>query len=434
MELIRYDVKLSLTLANDEAWAETNSRKINSLWKDARCRQKRWSTMNFEFQYKVAERKRLDRLNLPFAVGPAKFAILWCCCFIPTVLCLLWLQMWSVVIAGVGLVIAAGLVPAMARFRAAPVKEFSRQIELTPVGKREKCGTSVTFVKWNNIDEIIETKSDFLFSRNQRFSMLPKRLIEDDQLLTLRQQVAMWRNEPAASTEPTEMYRQLFEPPDFSQPWKFALQRSDLVTAVRSRIRPVDDSTFSFKDLETVSKSSRWISWIVVGLLLKLSLVMILASLPPNQVSLGPLVIFICFNPIVLLVAMSLWIRWQAARGVPRFVPEQFSIRLFEGGWGIGNEDLVAFNGWNERSTFFIAAEFIGVRTDLGLIHVMPIRGFQGRDGVWQFLDRAIRLKKTWLQKESGKDTDTQTTVVVDNEEDLNLPVNPYRSPSVKTQ
>ena len=399
--------------------------------------------MNFEFQYNAAERKRIDRLNLPFAVGPARFALLWCCCFIPTMLCLIWLQMWSVVTAGVGLVIAAGLVPAIVKFRAAKEKEFTRQIELTPVGKREKCGTSMTFVKWNHIDEIIETDHDFLFSRNSRFTLLPKRVIggepevgdrrHENQFQTLREQIAVWRNEPASPTEPTEMYRSLFEPPDPAQPWQFTLARDDLVTAVRSSIRVVNDSTFSYKDIVTARKSRRWFSLIVIGLILKLSLVMILFSLPPNRIGLGPLAVFICFNPIVLLVGMSFWIRWQAVRGVPRFQPEQYSVRLFEGGWAIGNEDLVAFNGWNERSIFFLASKFVGIRTDLGLIHVMPMRGFQGEDGVWQFLNRAVHLKKNWLRKKSVEETDTQTAVAVDNEEDPNLPVNPYRSPSVKT-
>ena len=78
------------------------------------------------------------------------------------------------------------------------------------------------------------------------------------------------------------------------------------------------------------------------------SLVMIFMSLPPNRMSLWPLVVFICLNPIVLLVAMSLWVRWQAVKGVPRFPAESYSIRLLEGGWAIGNEDIVAFNGWSE--------------------------------------------------------------------------------------
>jgi hypothetical protein len=396
------------------------------------------SDMNFDFQYNAAERKRIDRLNLPFAVGPAKFAFLWCCCFIPTVLCLLWLQMWSVVTAGVGLIVAAGLVPAMARFRAGAAEEFSRQIELTPVGKREKCGTSTTFVKWNHIDEIIETQHDFLFSRNHRFSVLPKRvverLIEDDQLQSLREQIGRWRNEPADSTEPSEMYRKLFGQSEPTQKWQFDLHREDLVTAARSQIRLVHDSTFSYKDVVAAGKSRRWLSMLLIGLILKLSLVMIFLSLPPNRMSLGPMVVFICFNPIVLLVAMSLWIRWQAIKGVPRFPAESYSIRLLEGGWAIGNEDIVAFNGWSERSVFFLAEKFIGIRTDFGLIHVMPKRAFQGPDGVWQFLDRAVRLKKNWLQQKSPQETDTQTVASVDNVEDSNQPVNPYRSPSVKSQ
>ena len=386
----------------------------------------------FEFEYNAQERKRLDHLNAPNAVGPGKFAVLWCLCFAPTVLCLLWLQMWSIVIAGVTLILMASFVPAIMKLRGTAAHEFSRSIELTPVGKRETVGDSTTFVKWNSTDEIMESEDDFLFSRNDRFSLLPKRAIDSDQFQNLRDQIGLWRNQPQSATTPLEMYQQLFQSSDGAT-WMFTVSRDDLVAATKSTsIRQVDDRGFNFEHVQVKKGMPGWLSMLIVVLILSVGLLLVILSLPPNRMELLPTAVFMCLNPFVLLFAVGYWIRWRGIRGVPRLKTDELNLRLFEGGWAIGNEDRVAFNKWNERSVLYLANEFIGIRSDMALIHVLPIRGFGGPDGVWQFLDRAIRLKKSWLERNSGEGTDTQTANAVDNEGEENQAVNPYRSPSVK--
>ena len=155
--------------------------------------------MQFEFEYNPAERKRYDKLNFSRAVGPATFALLWCLCFVPTALCLIWMEMWSVVITGIVFVLLASMVPAIVKFRST-TREFPRSIAFTPVGKRETVGSTRGFIKWNSLDEVIETNDDFLFSRHHRFTMLPKRVIDDQQLEALRESIKLWRNQPEAST------------------------------------------------------------------------------------------------------------------------------------------------------------------------------------------------------------------------------------------
>lgn len=390
--------------------------------------------MKFEFEHEVAERKRLDRLNSRFAVGPGKFALLWCCCFVPTVVCLMWLGMWSVVFTGCALILMASSVPAIVRLRAAKPLEYPRTIELTPIGKRETCGDTVMFVKWDAIDEVVETEHDFMFSRNERYSLLPKRVVDPEQLQEFRDAVAIWRNKPEAATKPIPMFQQLLVG-DAHQTWDFELSREDIIAASKSSsLRQIFDDRFSFKDVESSRKSRRWKKILVIGLLLKLALILILGSLPPNRIELGPLVVFLCLNPFVLLVAMGVWIRRQVANGVPRFRNERYRIGLFDGGWAVGNEDSAAFNKWNVRSVFYLAKEFIGIRTDLALVHVLPVRGFEDVDGIWQFLDRAIRLKRSWLHRKTGQLMHTQTSDHRDNDSDPAVPVNPYRSPSVSEQ
>ena len=390
--------------------------------------------MNFEFQYNALERKRIDRLNMPFSVGPGKFALLWTICFVPTVICLLWLKMWSIVIAGGGLVILASLVPAFSRLRASKPEEFDRQIQFSAIGKKEVCGATSTFVKWNHIDEVNETADDFLFSRNQRYSLLPKRLISEEQIDDFRMQIAAWRNQPAEATVPLKMYRELFQQSDRRPEWAFELARGDLVAAVRSTVRRVNEIGFSMQDVEASNRSKRWLKILCIGLLLKLALLLILSSLPPNGIAYAPLVVLMCLSPIVLLFGMSFLLPWRAIRAVPRFHDQSYSIRLFDGGWAIGNEDLCAFNGWNQRSSFYLSAGFVGIRTDLGLIHVIPKRVFDSNDDIWRFLNQAIRLKKDWLSRKYRQETHSQNSEVANNTADeLAVPGNPYRSPSVSS-
>jgi len=348
----------------------------------------------FEFEYNAQERKRIDRLNSPGAIGPATFAVVWIVCFLPTIVCLLWMQWWSVVVTGAIFVLMASVVPAIMKFRGAAAQEFARKIELG--------------------------------------ALLPKRVIDESQFQSLRDQIAAWRNEPEASTEPTEMYRELF-PDNGEQTWKFDICRDDLVTAVSSTsIRAINDKTFSFKNVEFKKDKPRRFGFVIFGSLLMIGLLMTLGSLPPHRLDLFPLVMFLCFNPIALLYVAVLWVRRRSIKSVPRLAPDELSLRLYEGGWAIGNEDLVAFNKWNERSVFYSAKELVGIRSDLSLIHILPIRGFNGPDGVWQFLDRAIRLKKNCLHRNSSEGTDTQTEIAVDNEDEQNQTVNPYQSPSVR--
>ena len=88
----------------------------------------------FEFEYNAKERNRIDRLNTPHSVGPGIFAVLWCLCFTPTILCLMWLQMWSVAVTCAVFVLLASMVPLWALLRGTTRDELKRKIELTPVG------------------------------------------------------------------------------------------------------------------------------------------------------------------------------------------------------------------------------------------------------------------------------------------------------------
>ena len=63
------------------------------------------------------------------------------------------------------------------------------------------------------------------------------------------------------------------------------------------------------------------------------------------------------------------------------------------------------------------------------MIHVLPRRAFGANDGVWEFLDQAIRMKKNWLSRKYRDAADGQKANHANNEaEGLLSNVNPYRS------
>ena len=388
----------------------------------------------FEYQYNVAEQKRFDTLNRTSPLGVGKFALAWCVCFAPSLLCLLWLQMWTIAATVAVFVAIASFVPLLVKFRSKPVR-LERTMKLGPVGMLNSVGTARSFQKWNSVDEIIETEHSFLFSRHQRYSVLPKRVIEDSQLDGLRQQIGVWRNHPKDPHLPVEMYRSMLqtetEPGDVI--WEITINREELVAVSKSKIRLVDESSFSFRDVESSRRNTRWRGPITIGIMLMLAGFLVITSLPPNRLNWASLAIFVCLNPLVLLFSLAYWIRAKGIRGIPRFHPETYRLRLLDGGWAIGNEDLVNFNAWTPQTAFFLSPKHVGIRSDFGLIHVLPAGDLGSRDGVWQFLTRAIRLKKDWLADEISDPTDSVVATVANNDPELVSDVNPYRPPTVSS-
>ena len=241
------------------------------------------SEYEFEFQYNDAERKRHNELNVMNGIGPAKFAAIWCLCFLPSIISLLWLQMWSVALTTIAFVVAASFVPLIVKLRSQKPAEHPRTMKLTSVGTLISVGGSRGFQKWNSVDEVTESKDDFLFSRNQRYSLLPKRVIGQDQLAELRQQIAVWRNQPQDPHLPVEMYRSFFQSDHTGPMWDVALNRDELVSASKSNsLRLVNERSFGFKDVEAASQFSKWRTQAALCFLVALAVFLIVVSLPPN--------------------------------------------------------------------------------------------------------------------------------------------------------
>lgn len=365
--------------------------------------------MKFTFTYNSKDRKQLDRLNHREWFGPLGFAGMWVICFIPTVIGLVVLQLWTILLTVLVLVGISGLVPLLTPKLNLNRREPLRSIELTSVGKRETCGDSTSMLKWKSIDEVFESQHAFLFSRNQRYSLLPKREIKDEQLQPLRDFIAQSRNQPASANEPLAMYRSLFEPAESQQTWRFDLTQADLAASLRSPMLPIEESLFQYHVVAAAMKRRGYGAMFVLPTICLLAVFLIATSIPVAVVDLQFSVgVFSVVAPFVMMVLAAKWLLRKAARKMPYVRDEGYRVRLFAGGWAMGNGDVVAFHGWNDRAIFFLSRVFVGIRTDYGLVNLMPIRGFGSGDdglGVYNFLARAIELKGQRMRVDSSADT-----------------------------
>ena len=105
-----------------------------------------------------------------------------------------------------------------------------------------------------------------------------------------------------------------------------------------------------------------------------ISVVLIIASLPPNKLNWASLAIFVCLNPLAMLFGSAYWIRWREIQALPHVHPESYRLRLLNGGWAIGNEELVNFTAWTERTVFYLAPQHVGIRSEFGNIHIVPAK------------------------------------------------------------
>ena len=159
--------------------------------------------MTFEFQLTRDEQTRLDDLNRMNVIPPGRVVAFITACVAPSVIIFVGLGLWP--IAGIlALIVTIATVQTFRTRRhqrtEAPQKWI---IELTDVGKREQVGSTETILKWNAINDVLETSDEFLFERLQRYSIVPKRLFADDDAINrFREFISTSRNWPANANTP----------------------------------------------------------------------------------------------------------------------------------------------------------------------------------------------------------------------------------------
>ncbi len=345
------------------------------------------------------------------------------------------MQMWTILATAAVLVAMSAMVPVLTPKRLKTSSPPDRTVALSAVGLRTTCGATVSSMKWASVEEVLESEDGFLFGRRQRYTMLPKRVLNENQVQEVRDFIASSRNQPALANEPLKMYRQLFGASELQQTWQFNLTQNDLVAATRNHMLPIDERTFNHRVIEsTLGKPKLWPVFVIAVIVL-FALLLIVSSLPRGAPSQQTVVgIVLVAIPFVMMLIAAKWLRWNAGRKMPLLQEEGYFLRLFAGGWAIGNEDLVTFHGWSRATDFFLSRFFIGIRSDHGLTNIVPIRAFMdGTDklGVYNFLAQAIELRQDWLKKQYSRATKPQQSAppAPNRHADSSAEINPYRTP-----
>ena len=381
--------------------------------------------MKFEFQLTREEQTRLDNLNR-LQPHPLSHMILFgIACVAPSVIIFVTLGTWPIAVIFVVIVTMATF--QSFRTRKQEQTEPAQQwfIELSDIGKRERVGNSETILKWNAIDDVLETSDEFLFERLQRYSMLPKRLFANDEAVNrFREFIATSRNYPAAANTPLPDYTARFGN-DAVTTWHYSFEHGDFSRQALQNLQRVGQRRFSDQELERLMRPGRS-NAIVFGLigLATIGMIGLLAAQrqPVDQSALLTVVAMVWpFVGAWIVVHMFRWFSHDDAFPVPR---EPYSLRLFDDGWATGHPDAMAWHRWNQETQFFLSRQFLGLRTDRRRVNLIPTRAFNGTADIRSFLHLATETCRQWVKQNQHISKSTPV--------DPRPPVetgNPYQSP-----
>ena len=383
--------------------------------------------MKFEFQLTREEQTRLDNLNR-LEPDPLSHVILFIiACVAPSVFIFVMLGTWPIAIIFV-------LIVTLATFQSFRTKRQHQTeplqhwiIELSDVGKRERVGSSETILKWNAIDDVLETSDEFLFERLQRYSMLPKRMFaNDDAINNFREFIAQSRNYPADVNTPLPDYTARFGTDDATT-WRYSFEHGDFSPQALQNLRRVDQQRFSDQELERMMNPGR--SNLIVFTLIGLATIGMVGLLvahrqPVDRSALLTVVAMVWpFIGGLMVVRTFRWLSRADAFPVPR---EPYSLRLFDDGWATGHPDAMAWHCWNPETQFFLSRKFLGLRTDRRRVNLIPTRAFDGTADIRSFLHLATEACRQWVRQNQRAPGESPA--------DLRPPIetgNPYQSPRV---
>lgn len=391
--------------------------------------------MKFEFELNEQEQNTLDRLNRGSAIGPVNFLLIVLACFLPSLVGLMYLQMWGVLLVGATIMLMAGLVPALMTLRkksASPA--LPRSVMLTPMGLMETHASSRSILKWNHVDDLMEINDGFAFGRHARFTLLPKRIIEQqgESIQVVRDLLARYRNVPERPNEPVELFRERFSGQNSGQVWHYNIERNDLRGLFQSALMPVSETEFAYREVLNSDKKTTNRSAIFLLVLLVLALLLVASSIPQSTENVS-LLMAICLVPFMLMVGAAIWLRKRSFRNLPMIRKESYRVGLFHDGWAAGNADVCTFHRWCKGTRFFLSRGFIGFRIESGVINIVPRRAIGENQEVFDFVRLAMKLKQESLLRESGSSEFGDVPMATLSGSDPTDANNPWASPISKT-
>ena len=323
------------------------------------------------------------------------------------------------------------------------IENYDHQLILSDSQLQNTFSHSVAQLKWHQFEQIQEARDAFRMFRMSRFTILPKRVVNDqlnaEQAEILKQFLTTAIDRPK-STAPVSLYTDMIESESQFPVYRFRYHQEDMDRAVRSKFA-LANTTGESPDSNAGSGASRklWWFWAMVAIMICVAIYRVGVQTPlPIQGSLsgglageldrdqvtflsnGILLAVGWFLPLILVLVVIKLARLVVNRQAS-FPDEEIAVRLTNSGWIAGNEDGALHFDWRDVDAIFDSQHFFGFKTINRLMNVIPKRIFADTNDARSFLSQAVEMQKRSQYEKAHSDVPVATIVETGN---------PYQSPS----
>ncbi len=366
--------------------------------------------MRITFRYTNDEYQQYRQLNRTVATPRWKSYLLALLCLIPSFCLILATNSLIAILAASTILISVLGIAIVAAIGDKPiVDKHNHLLTLDESTAHENQSHSQWQTRWDYYDSFDETDSLYLLGRLDRFTAIPKRALEADQLeqfISYCNQVGTEDNS-ATDASPVNLFSELFTDESQSKVYQFAYSADDLSAAMSDNLKIVDTSGSLRSDETGQPKSHKrqrllGTFWLLVLFSILFYIVFSAPGQMPQSEQWTWLQIFCLFLAILLPFRLMKWLNhWFASkqkRNAVRIPTDPISMQLMSNGWAIGNQKSCQFFDWRDVEAFYQNKFCFGFHTFNDLVQIIPRRIFSQQDESEQFINQAISLRREHLR------------------------------------
>lgn len=394
--------------------------------------------MKFEFQLEQEEKDYLNKLNKVRMTTPLKLIGVITAAVSPSILILVLLESWFVL--GLAILFVSILLWTGVRQLQRPPAKVDRGIALSPTAITETVGKARTTIKWDRVDDIRESRFGFLFERKDRFSLLPRRVMDSTQADEVREFLLKIRNEPENGHLPLPEFNDYFIHRDGGEAHRYKYRDDDVGNNFAPLIVRINPKELSVNDVARRMKPRKnWFRFALLALSVVPLGILTSMAMHNHDFSAGLMIVALTF-PFLFLFGGSLFERWITRRNLPRIPREENVVRILTDGWAVGDENAVSFSRWSKSTEFFLSQTFVGIRSESQIVQLIPVRAFFSSDAqkgprskqqrredataVFNFLQNAINAWREQILEDERETATDPATVQAETG-------NPYQAPNL---
>ena len=279
---------------------------------------------------------------------------------------------------------------------------------------RDEYSHSILEICWKRFDEFIEEKKAFLFRRQDRFVIFPKRIFTPEQCEEVRK-FASAVEQDTSNEEPVDLFAKHFAnsnsanetPSETRLPethlpdtqrriYEFTYQQDDFLLALQTTLHVINQLVP--KQSESArSRLGPFVSLFIFIFLVWSGFALVSQTSFEQFWTLFRLV-FVCVLPLVLLMIGFWIIRKSNVKRIPQTPNELSRLVLTKTGFAVGSPQSVTFTDWRDVETFHENIACFGFKMPNELIQIVPKRIFADEVESKKFIDLAMILHREYRQ------------------------------------